>query len=419
MVLAGLCAVICGVSASAGFAEQKEAPRNLSDFVLGFNAHSIQERDAPFLKAIGIHRLRLDLGWRYVSDEGGVVDPGHRGLQSIVDAPAWIDDPLVILGYGHPAFQNGGRPSTPEARRAYVAYALASAEKLHSKTKLFEVWNEWNVAGMGRTPMEEGVGKPEDYAALLAETYAALKARFPDLVVLGGAMGGIGADDDYLPRAIKAGMLRSLDGLSIHPYFYGAKDPLRLPEIAIPARMSQLAEWLQAAPGGADTPLYVTELGWPTYGEGFGVTPDEQADFMVRSVLLLACYRQVRGVWLYEFRDSGQAPGEREHHFGIVASDGTPKPAYHLLGEAASLLSQALSIERISNPSGDRVVTMRCAMKDGSEAWICWTTYPGETARVSLRSGRDASTWLEKNAGNRPVILRGSSGGLIVVGEKS
>ncbi len=396
-------------------------PRDLADFILGFNAHAIREPDLPLLQAAGIGRLRIDLGWRYLADERGVVQPDHPGLKAIVASPAWIADPLVILEYGHPAFQNGGRPSTPEARRAFVDYAAASAEQLHAKTRFFEVWNEWNVPGMGRTPLEEGAGRPEDYAVLLRETCGALKKRFPDLVILGGAMAGIGTHDDYLPRAIRAGILDSLDGLSIHPYFYGLDDPQHLPEVAIPKRIAQVAEWLKAAPGRANIPLYVTELGWPTYGEHPGVTEEEQADFMARSILLLATYPRVKGVWLYEFRDSGHDPGDREHHFGVIRPDGTPKPAYRLTAEIAALLAQARTIERVTNASGDSIVTIRCEMKDGSISWVCWTLYPGKKALVSLRPasarpGAPAQRTVE--AGARPVIIPSQSGWEFAVEER-
>ena len=102
---------------------------------------------------------------------------------------------------------------------------------------------------------------------LLESCYHLLNKAVPDAVVLGRAMGGIGDRDDYLPKALKAGLLDYCDGLSIHPYFYGAETPeARLPENAILERLNKLKAWLSDYPGGAQKPLYATEMGSPTYG---------------------------------------------------------------------------------------------------------------------------------------------------------
>lgn len=375
-------------------------PRELADFTLGFNAHFIKPRDLPLIDELGYPGLRLDLTWRRIADAQGVVNPDAPILRSVVDAPRQIDNPLIILGYGHPAFQEGGRPSAPSARRAFVNYALASVSTLHDRSKFFEVWNEWNVEGMGQTPASEGRGKVEDYVSLLRETYTALKARHPDLVILGGATGGIGRQDDYMPRAIKLGMLDSLDGLSIHPYFFGAEGDVTLPEIAIPSRLHQLRSWLSEAPSRRDIPLYVTELGWPTYREQYGVTEEMQSLYMTRSVLLLAAEKQVRGVWVYELRDGGDDPKDREDHFGVVSRDGAPKPAFHMMRELIALLRSARTIEQVANGSEGRAITMRLAMKDGTETWVCWTSRGGDRWRIEWEGSRTHA------ATNAPAILR-------------
>lgn len=381
--------------------EPGTSPRDLTDFILGFNAHFIKPRDLPLLDELGQPRLRLDLTWRRIADERGVVNPDAPILLSVVHAPPQIVEPLIILGYGHPAFQGGGRPSAPESRRAFVEYALASVARLSARSNFFEVWNEWNVEGMGQTPASEGRGNVADYVSLLRETYAALKARYPGLVLLGGATGGIGREDDYMRRAIQLGMLDSLDGLSIHPYFYGAEGDVTLPEVAIPARLEQLRDWLKEAPSHRDVPLYVTELGWPTFHEQYGVTDDLQAMYAARSVLLLAAERPVKGVWIYELRDGGDDPKDREDHFGVVARDGTPKPAFHLMREMIALLRAARTIERIPNDSEGRVVSMRLAMKDGTETWVCWTVHSSERWKIDWAGSRS------QVATNMPEIMRG------------
>ncbi len=404
----------------------EDTSRNLGEFVLGFNTHKILAKDQPLLQSAGIRSLRVDLYRNPVCDDLGAIIPDHPVFQAIASTPAAFDQPLVILGYGHRAFLNSGRPVTAEARGAFVEYAVSSVDRLRGRTAFFEVWNEWNVAGMGRTPMEEGTGRVGDYVRLLEETYGTLKKRFPQVTVLGGATGGIGAEDGYMPKAIQAGMLQWLDGLSIHPYFYGADGEKRLPETAIATRLGQLHDWLQADPVHENVPLYVTELGWPTYGEPHGVSYEEQACFMVRSILLFACDPQVKGIWLYEFRDGGTDPKNREHHFGVIEVDGTPKPAFYALRSLVPLLRDARSLRRVANSANDRVVTIVLTMKDGTDIWAVWSVFPGEEwvmddggERMTPVPFSFSGSQGEKMTGfpsrfivgNTPVFLRGSRAG--------
>ncbi|WP_153811499.1 hypothetical protein [Terrimicrobium sacchariphilum] len=423
--IGGLAAVLFMLCVAAS-CRAEDKSRNLGDFVLGFNTHKVLANDQPLLEGVGIWSLRVDLYRNPVSDDHGAVNTEHPVFPAIANTPEAYHQPLVILGYGHRAFQNSGRPSTPESRRAFVDYALAGVGRLHERTRFFEVWNEWNVPGMGRTPLEEGTGRVEDYVTLLRETYTALKKQFPDLFILGGATGGIGADEGYMVKAVNLGMLQWLDGLSIHPYFYGADGEKRLPEIAIATRLGQLHDWLRADSVHGDVPLYVTELGWPTYGEPHGVSYEEQACFMVRSILLFACEPQVKGVWLYEFRDGGTDPKDREHHFGVVKADGTPKPAFHALRSLIPLLRDARSLRRVANSAKDRVVTMVLTMKDGADIWAVWSVFPGEEwvmenkggrmipVPFSLSGSRDVginSLTSRFVVGNEPFFLRSSRAG--------
>lgn len=411
---------------ACSFARGADSARDLEDFILGFNTHKVQERNQPLLRDLGARSLRVDLFWNPISNDQGKVHTAHPVFQALAEAPGVYDPLLVILGYGHRAFLDSGRPVTAESRGAFVDYAVSSVGRLHGRTTFYEIWNEWNVVGMGHTPSEEGAGQAGDYVRLLEEAYGVLKKQFPEITVLGGATGGIGNEDGYMPKAIQAGMLQWLDGLSIHPYFYGADGEKRLPEIAIATRLGQLHDWLRADSLHRDVPLYVTELGWPTYGEPHGVSYKEQACFMVRSILLFACDPQVKGVWLYEFRDGGTNPKDREHHFGVIKADGTPKPAFYAMRSLIPLLRDARSLRRVANSANDRVVTMVLTMKDGADIWAVWSVFPGEEWVMENSGGRmipvpfslSGSRDVEINrlpsrfiVGNEPVFLRSSPAG--------
>ena len=362
--------------------------RDLKDFILGINTHHLGEKVNEHLQEVNIGKTRSDLNWNRVSDLQGEANLNEAVYNSILHADGFISDPLIILEYGHPAFDGGGRVVSPSGRDAFLKYAKKSVIPLRSKTRLFEVWNEWNVQGMGGTPATEGKGKAKDYVELLKRVYQELKSEDANLIILGGATAEIGLIDNYMENILKAGALNYMDGLSIHPYFWGSKGEGRIPENALNIRLDTLKKMLDKYTKGKVIPIYVTELGWPTF-EKRGVTLEDQAKFMARSILFLANAPQVKGVWLYELRDGGTDPTEPEHHFGIIQNDGSPKPSFNVLKDLKHLIDDGKTIERVKNDSNGQVETMRLTNLDGTQSWICWAIHPEE--RWCIRFKRPAS----------------------------
>ena len=65
---------------------------------------------------------------------------------------------------------------------------------------------------------------------------------------------------------------------------------------------------------------------WSEYTES--VSKEMQAKLLPRTILI-ALSGGVEKVFWYNFRSMGTIPNAREHHFGIVERDLSPKPAYH------------------------------------------------------------------------------------------
>jgi hypothetical protein len=373
--------------------------RVLNDFIVGINIHSFNKADMPLLEELGISATRSDRFWAKIADSRGDIPANSRCFDSILDA-RYVKVPLVVLAYGHPAFDHGGRIVSDEGRAAYIKYALTVVDRLMSRMPLYEVWNEWNWDGEERG----GSGRPEDYVRLLKDTYSRVKTAYPDVKVLGGAMTGIGQEHDYLEHLIDGGALNFMDGLSIHPYYY--EDRNVLPEIALRDRLGKVLKLLSESLKGSNMPIYVTELGWPTYSGPGGEAPEEQSKQLIRSILILAMEARVKGVWLYELRDAIGGHPDRENHFGIVLNNGTPKPAFYALRDVIRVLNRANTIEDIHNDSNGAVMTVRLHNKDGSETWICWAIRPDERWNIELKRteagavrtiGQSEATGLRRN----------------------
>jgi hypothetical protein len=229
-------------------------------------------------------------------------------------------------------------------------------------------------------------GKPEDYVALAAETYAALKAKFPAKIILGGAVAGIGRKDDWTRRALDAGLLRHLDGFSFHPYVYWMPPRERVPERGLLDLVHELETLLARYPGGKETPLYVTELGWPTHDSPDGVTLDQQAKYLARALLLLRADSRIRGVWVYTLKDHEGRAEDREAHFGLLFPDGSPKPAWFAFRETADLLREARECRRlVLDPFEEGLNAVEIVTPSGRRDLVLWAERPEDFYRVTLR----------------------------------
>ncbi|NAZ84568.1 hypothetical protein [Kineococcus indalonis] len=98
--------------------------------------------------------------------------------------------------------------------------------------------------------------------------------------------------------------------------------------------------------GGA---LYATELGFHTATAstaGNGVQPhvSEDAQATLQLQQLLENYRNgVDRSYVYELLDEGEDDSEAEDHFGLVHSDGSPKPAFTALKNLLSVMKGSIS----------------------------------------------------------------------------
>lgn len=373
------------LAVALGACERRPGTPEPEGFVWGVAA-GLSPEAVRATRALGAASLRGDFPWSQFEPERGryVVPPG---------VPALLDEarvrgvaPLGLLLYGNAAYDAGLFPVSPEARRAYGRYADFAVERLPG-VRLWEIWNEWNLpVGM---PPGTPPGDPAAYVTLLAETYAGLKPRFPEKVFLGGAVAGIGRKDDWTKRALDAGMLGHLDGFSFHPYVYWMPGLRRLPERGLVDLVAELEALLARYPGGDRVPLYITEFGWPTHEAPDGVTLDEQAKYLARSMLLLRANPRIRGVWLYTLFDRAEDEEDawdRESNFGLLFADGSPKPAWFAVRDTLQLLRGVQGCERLDFGPENHAVAGVALRQGNQRRLVVWTILPGETYRVTLRS---------------------------------
>ena len=256
-------------------------------------------REAIFrqAKGSGARSIRLDIEMNGVFTTGpfGIVFRNWTKVDAVRALSRRYDLPVTAVLLGSPVAAAGcptDRLRCPPADPAVWAGHAAEVAR-RSGFRAIEVWNEPDG------PAFEGT--PQDYGALVAATYAAVKPTAPaTTVVLGGTQDSGAGGRDWLAQALAVpGAAHAFDVASIH---------LRGPLERMIRRLTELRTQLRV-------PTWVTE-----HGRSAGVDGEAgQAAYLERSIPALV---GAGGAEVYvTLLDAPPGPYESE---GIVAGQGEP-----------------------------------------------------------------------------------------------
>jgi hypothetical protein len=402
------------------------APAAAADapFQFGVGVHVGQNRNPlpateRALAQTGVSTFRDEVFWHRIETKPGVLlfpDSLKDLDQLVTDAQKQGRRPLLILDYGNPLYDDGGLIRSPEGIAAYVRYVRFVVRYFRGRVDQFEIWNEWNI-GSGGTQEQKlaRYGSPQEYAALLRAAYTAIKVENPSAVVIGGAFAGY--DYAWIDTFGRAGGFNSLDGFSIHPYVFSegrpvpqapaavgvttglagverfvsmltpearADTPFRpapgTPESAI-KHLDDLKSRIDVLAPARNVRIYVTEAGWPTQKGAHGVSDETSAAYLQRFMLLAKARPWIAGVWWYDLFDDGDDAQNKEHRFGLLAKNGTPKPALQALADLQSVLASPSRPTVETSSDGHVTVTARRA--DGKPFSASWLATSEQRMQVS------------------------------------
>ena len=281
------------------------------------------------MRSLGAKWVRLDIDWSHVQAGGPnswnwtavdrVVRAARaRGLEVLgllTYAPAW--SPREPGCTGDKCGPTDPAPFVRFAREAVRRYGPSSGHPgLRDSIRQWEIWNEANIPHFWRP-----APNPARYAALLRETYRAIKAEDPDALVL--SSGTAPAPDDGTsispPTWVRA-LFRhgaEFDHLAHHPYAFPFHPSVWEPWNAF-RQTSEL--WRIAAEHGRpEVKVWATEIG----ARVGPLTEPQQRGW----------YRWARDAWDTEYglftgpffwfqvRDTAHEPG-----FGVNRPNGTERP---------------------------------------------------------------------------------------------
>jgi polysaccharide biosynthesis protein PslG len=282
---------------------------------------------------------------------------GLKVMVSVVTAPEWAREPGVDLS-------KQGPPADPQD---YVDFVTEMLNRMEGDIHGIEVWNEQNL---DREWMSTEGLSARNYVDLLRQTYQAIKAIDPNIIVVSGALspgggwqetdGRVSAVDDftYMQGMVDAGMLDYADCVGVHHNGYNIgpsvladqvendpnaefRGPFDNPHHSWSFRttLEGYNRIIQLA-GGTDK-LCVTEFGWAVTEDLSGTprgfefandnTLEEQAEWTIEALNNMEEWGFVWLAFIWNFNYGPQAgwdPTNDNVPYSIIGPDWVHRPVY-------------------------------------------------------------------------------------------
>lgn len=301
-------------------------------------------RDLDAISDLRAHWVRIDFNWAMIQDGGPTSynwAPFDRVVQGIRARGMKV---LGVIGWT----PRWARPSGTQASYGPdpIKYGLFVKEIVeHYSPKgvhHYEIWNEPNVSAFW-TPKPN----PVAYTQLLRAAYPVIKSVDPNAKVLTGGTAPAYTDGtnywpaDWVAAIYANGGKGYFNAIAHHPYCFPAMpgDPEPWSSWYLTYASQPRYEYQGNHGGGPSIrkvmkdngdglkKIWGTEFGAPTNGPGY-INEAEQAETIRRGYSLWENYDWAGPLFVYEARDYGTNPDDRENFFGLLRYDFSQKPAY-------------------------------------------------------------------------------------------
>ena len=293
------------------------------------------DRAFPLIKALGVHRVRIQSGWQKCEREKGKYD--FAWLDNIVDSllSAGIT-PVLCLCYGNklycqtldkcPNIDNGGVGHMPiefdEEKRAWVSYVEATVAHFKGRIKEYEIWNEPDVGAFCRTNLPW----MDAYVELVKMTAPAIRRIYPEATII-----TCSAHFENIKRMMDRGIIDYADIHSFHGYSFYTElcdDDNRINGIShIKAQKPGLTIWR----GEAGCPSYNDPKSNGALHE-ITATETKQAKFLLRHLLGDLNNDEIALTSYFHAYDFVHFSGACRYFYGLIRHEPlSVKPSYRCL----------------------------------------------------------------------------------------
>lgn len=303
----------------------------LALFFLSFSTYSMEkgvgvhpgefsgtsEEFVGLLKKYKVSSFRTDYPWSRVEKIRGVFSPIDNKTDGIILLSKKNNiKPLLILDYGNDIY-NVNKPVSDEEIIKFNNYVSWVVTRFKGTVPIYEIWNEWSMPGPHK--ITRGLQSAIEYVNLVKNVSAVIRSRDPDAHILAGSFNPTSPDDnEWGKNIVRLGILKYIDGISIHPYLYRGRRNLSSPIIDI-MYIKKVHDTLSNI-AGQDVNIYITEIGIPS-SNNVSFTGVEISNFYNDYMNYVSKLKYVKGVWWYDFIDDGVNKNNDEHNFGILNND--------------------------------------------------------------------------------------------------
>ena len=223
--------------------------------------------------------------------------------------------------------------SPPTNYQAFASWSAEFARRYGDQLEAYIIWDEPNLAGhWGNQPVN-----PTEYAALLAETAAAIRQEDPTAAIVAAPLAPTSetgpenlSEPLYLQAMIQAGAADSFDAVAAKPYGFdtGPEDRRVATDVLNVSRAVLLREVLEDY-GLSDKAIWAGNWGWNSLPDGWtgepsiwGQTSDAQRAAWVTGTLDRAQREWPwMGVMFLENWNSGEPLDSARHGFSIAGTE--------------------------------------------------------------------------------------------------
>ena len=238
---------------------------------------------------------------------------------------------IIVMVHRAPKWASGSNDTymPPQNPADLADFMTFLANRYRGRVAAYEIWNEPNG-----TRFWPSGPNPAHYVDLLKPSYTAVKAADPNaLVVFGGLVQN---DYNFVEGAYAAGAKGYFDVMNVHPY--PANHP---PEQVWYDGNGRISQWAftgyrevhaSMLANGDDKPIWFTEFGWSTTTtESWGVTPEQQADYLRRAYCTLEQDPYVGVAVWYNLRNNhwDDDADTWETQLGLMKTTFERKPSYY------------------------------------------------------------------------------------------
>jgi polysaccharide biosynthesis protein PslG len=295
------------------------------DAWLEFGPGTLAQRVAQ-LDRLGLDVVRVTVYWNRTEQAPGSFD-WRRSDRLLRAIHARGLAPVVTL-WGTPGWASGdGPPNAAPLRGADFARFARDAAARYPYVRKWTIWNEPNKI-IWLNPVS-----PKTYVTqILNPGYVGIKAANPAARVAGGVTAPRGGKGGMPPVDFIRAMHRAgarLDAYAHHPYpEYPGDTPFtggcgHCKTISMSTLERLLREVGKAFPRAT---IWLTEYGYQTSPDPFGVSPELQARFVAEAARRVFVAPKVEMLIQYLYRDE---PDLARWQSGLETLDGDPKPALH------------------------------------------------------------------------------------------